>query len=137
MYFRELLPKPIKAAPNSHTKAKNTATQLKAKAAPAVIQECLDQTQTNGFTAREIYKAVPEIKAAYATPNALGTCLGTGIKGTGMGLHTKRGTFARCRENAALAASCISDEEFTALASGLGYDSPEALAAALAALPVF
>ena len=135
MNFRELLPKPVKAAPNSYTKAKNTATQLKKKAARAVIEECLDQSQPSGFTTREIYEAVPEIKEAYATPNALGTCLGTGIKGTGMGLHTKRGTFARCRENAALAASYLSDEEFTALASDLGYDSPEALVEALTNLP--
>jgi len=135
MSFRELLPKPVKAAPNSHTKAKNTATQLKAKVAPAVIQECLDQTQTNGFTAREIYKAVPEIKAAYKNPNALGTSLGTGIKGTGMGLHRKNGAFARCRENAVLAANCLSDDAFSQLASDLGYNSQDELAEAIAALP--
>ena len=78
---------------------------------------------------------MPEIKEAYATPNALGTCLGTGIKGTGMGLHTKQGTFARCRENAALAASCLSDEAFGNLAVELNYEEPEGLAEAIAALP--
>ena len=133
--FRALLPTATKAAPNSHNKAKNTATQLKKKAARAVIEECLDQSQPSGFTTREIYEAVPEIKEAYATPNALGTCLGTGIKGTGMGLHTKRGTFARCRENATLAASCLSDEEFGNLAVELDYEEPEGLAEAIAALP--
>ena len=135
--FRSLLPVVSKAAPNSHSKAKYTAEQLKAKVAPAVIKACLDQTQTNGFTTHEIYEAVPEIKAAYKTPNALGTALGSGVKETGMGLHSKNGAFARCQENAVLATTCLSDEEFTALASDLGYDSPEALAAALAALPVF
>ena len=133
--FRSLLPSVSKAPANQHTKAKFTATQLKAKVAPTVIKECLDTTKTSGFTTREIYEAVPEIKEAYATPNALGTCLGTGIKGTGMGLHTKRGTFARCRENAALAASCLSDEAFGNLAVELDYEEPEGLAEAIAALP--
>ena len=109
--------------------------RLKAKVAHAVITECLDQTQTNGFTTRDIFEAVAEVKAAYETPNALGTCLGTGIKQTGMGLHTSKGAFTRCQENAVLAASCISDEAFAALAKELGIDSPEALAEALINLP--
>ncbi len=88
--FRSLLPTVEKAPANQHSKAKNTATQLKAKAAPAVIKECLDTTKTGGFTTRDIFEAVPEVKAAYETPNALGTCLGTGIKGTGMGLHSAK-----------------------------------------------
>ena len=109
--------------------------RLKAKVAHAVITECLDQTQTNGFTTRDIFEAVAEIKAAYESPNALGTCLGAGIKGTGMGLHGKAGAFARCRENAALAASCLSDEAFGNLAVELDYEEPEGLAEAIAALP--
>ena len=105
--FRSILPSVSKAPANQHTKAKFTATELKAKVAHAVITECLDQTQTNGFTTRDIFEAVAEVKAAYVTPNALGTCLGTGIKQTGMGLHTSKGAFTRCQENAVLAASCL------------------------------
>ena len=135
--FRSLLPSVSKAPANQHSKAKYTATQLKAKVAPAVIKECLDQTQTNGFTTRAIYEAVPEIKAAYASPNALGTALGSGVKETGMGLHSKNGAFARCRENAVLAAGCLSDQQFEALAEELGHDGPEGLAQAMNALPPF
>ena len=76
-----------------------------------------------------------EIKAAYETSNVVGTCLGTGIKGTGMGLHSAKGAFIRCQENAVLAASCLSDEEFAALAEEAGFDSPEALVEALTNLP--
>lgn len=135
--FRSILPQVFKAEPNSHGKAIYTATQLKAKVAPAVIKECFDQNQTDGFTTRDIYEAVSEIRTAYATTNALGTVLGTGIKGTGMGLHSKQGAFARCQENAALAAGCLSDQEFAALAEQLGHDGPEGLAKAIAALPPF
>ena len=134
--FRSLLPIASKAAPNSHNKAIYTATELKALAARAVIEACLDQTQTNGFTTREIYEAVPEIKAAYASPNALGTALGSGVKETGMGLHGKGGAFARCRDNATLAAGCLSDKAFSQLATDLGYNSPNELAEAIAALPM-
>ena len=133
--FRSILPSVSKAPANQHTKAKFTATELKAKVAHAVITECLDQTQTNGFTTRDIFEAVAEVKAAYETPNALGTCLGTGIKQTGMGLHTSKGAFARCQENAVLAASCLTDDDFAALAEELGIDGPEALAEALINLP--
>jgi hypothetical protein len=133
--FRSILPSVSKAPANQHTKAKFTATELKAKVAHAVITECLDQTQTNGFTTRDIFEAVAEVKAAYETPNALGTCLGTGIKQTGMGLHTSKGTFTRCQENAVLAASCLSDEAFAALAADLDYEGPEGLADVIVALP--
>ncbi len=133
--FRSLLPSVSKAPASQHSKAKFTATQLKAKVAPEVIEECLNTTKTSGFTTRDIFEAVPEIKTAYQTPNALGTALGTGIKGTGMGLHGKGGAFARCRENASLAASCLADEAFGKLAADLGYDEPEGLAEAIAALP--
>ena len=80
--FRSILPSVSKAPANQHTKAKFTATELKAKVAHAVITECLDQTQTNGFTTRDIFEAVAEVKAAYETPNALGTCLGSGLGAT-------------------------------------------------------
>ena len=133
--FRSLLPSVSKAPANQYSKAKYTATQLKAKVAPAVIKECLDTTKTSSFTTRDIFEAVAEIKAAYESPNALGTCLGSGVKGTGMGLHSAKGAFARCQENAVLAASCLSDEAFAALAKELGYDSSEALAEALTNLP--
>jgi hypothetical protein len=135
--FRSILPQVSKAEPNSHGKAIYTATQLKAKVAPAVIEECLKTAKTSGFTTRDIFEAVPEIKAAYDTPNALGTCLGTGIKGTGMGLHSaKGGTFARCQENAVLAAGCLmTDEDFEALAGKLGFENAEALAEAMTSLP--
>ena len=133
--FRRLLPSVSKAPANPSSKCKNTTAQLKAKVACTVIEECLDQTNTNGFTSRTIFESVAEIKAAYKNPNALGTSLGTGIKGTGMGLHRKNSAFARCRENAVLAANCLSDDAFSQLASDLGYNSQDELAEAIAALP--
>jgi hypothetical protein len=105
------------------------------KAAKVVIRRCLDG-QPGGFDTREIFEAVAEFAASYRTPNALGTALGDGVRGSGLGLHRDQaGQFARCRDHAALAAAELGDDEFAALAQELGYGGPDELADAIDRLP--
>jgi hypothetical protein len=101
-----------------------------------VIGKCL-AGQAEGFTAREVLDDCPTLAGAYRTANALGTMMGAGVRGKGLGLHrasTER--FARCRDNAALAASRLSDDELSALAADLGFADAEALIDAIDRLPV-
>ena len=85
-----------------------------------MIRECLTGNP-KGFTARRVFDQVPAFGAGYTDANALGTALGDGVRGKGLGLHRdEAGEFRRCRDNAALAAAELTDEEFLALASSLG-----------------
>ena len=104
-------------------------------AAPVVIRECLIGN-TKGFTARQVFNQVPAFGAIYTDANALGTALGDGVRGKGLGLHRdEAGEFRRCRDNAALAAAELTDEEFLALANSLGYPTVDALTDAIDRLP--
>jgi hypothetical protein len=104
-------------------------------AAPVVIRECL-AGNANGFTARQIFDQVPAFGAIYKDANALGTALGEGVRGKGIGMHRDRdGSFLRCGDNAALAAAKLSDDEFAALAVELGFSSPDELVNAINQLP--
>lgn len=118
--------------------ARGTIMKTKAairRAAPAVIRKCLDG-RAGGFSTQEVFDAVPEFASSYRTSNALGTALGDGVRGSGLGLHRDaEGTFRRCRDNAALAAAALDDDEFAALADELGLAGPEALAEAIDRLP--
>ena len=111
-----------------------TKGMIRLAAAP-VIEACLDG-QAGGFGARKIFEAAPEFAARYNTANVLGTALGDGVRGSGLGLHRdEAGEFRRCRANAALAAAELTDEEFLALASSLGYPTGDALTDAINCLP--
>lgn len=104
-------------------------------AAPVVIRECLIGN-TKRFTARQVFNQVPAFGAIYTDANALGTALGDGVRGKGLGLHRdEAGEFRRCRDNAALAAAELTDEEFLALANSLGYPTVDALTDAIDRLP--
>ena len=104
-------------------------------AAPVVIRECLIGN-TKGFTARQVFNQVPAFGAIYTDANALGTALGDGVRGKGLGLHRdEAGEFRRCRDNAALAAAELTDEEFLVLANSLGYPTVDALTDAIDRLP--
>lgn len=111
-----------------------TKEMIRLAAAP-VIEACLDG-QAGGFGARKIFEAVPEFAARYETANVLGTALGDGVRGSGLGLHRDAdGKFRRCRDNAALAAAVLGDDEFAALAAGLGFRDADGLADAIDQLP--
>lgn len=104
-------------------------------AATFVLSKCLDG-RPGGFTTREVFDGVPEFANSYRSPNALGTALGNGVRGKGMGLHRDlNGKFLRCRDNAALAATNLTDDEFAALAVELGLPDPDALADLIDRLP--
>jgi hypothetical protein len=104
-------------------------------AAPAIIRLCLDG-RPGGFGAREVFDGVPEFAATHRTPHALGAAMGYGVRGNGLGLHRDaEKKIRRCRDNAALAAAVLDDEEFAALAARLGYPGPDALAEAIDGLP--
>lgn len=116
------------------TRGGGTRSLIRA-AAPVVIRECL-AGNVNGFTARQVFDQVPAFAAIYADANALGTALGQGVRGKGLGLHRDGADdFLRCRDNAVLAAAELSDEEFAALAAVLGFSSPDELADAIDRLP--
>jgi hypothetical protein len=111
-----------------------TEVQIRS-AAPIVIGECLS-AQSRGFSAKEVLDASPQLSTVYVTANALGTALGDGVRGKGLGLYRDRtGRFLRSRTNAALAASRLSDDELTALAADLGFDDAAALIDAIDAPP--
>jgi hypothetical protein len=104
-------------------------------AAASVIRECLDG-QSGGFSTREVFESRTEFVTSYRTANALGTALGDGVRGKGMGLHRDlNGKFLRCRDNAALAATNLTDDEFAALAFELELPDPDALADLIDQLP--
>jgi hypothetical protein len=104
-------------------------------ASPHIIRLCLDG-QAGGFSTREVFGGIPEFATSYKTCNSLGTALGDGVRGRGLGLHRDRsGRFLRCRDNAALAAAALGDAEFEALARELGYDGPDELGDAIDRLP--
>jgi hypothetical protein len=104
-------------------------------AAGVVIDECL-VGHSEGFTARVLLERCPTLAAAYRTPNVIGTMLGDGIRGKGLGLHRdSKGRFSRCRDNAALAASRLSDDELSDLAADLGFAHAEELIDAIDRLP--
>jgi hypothetical protein len=104
-------------------------------AAGIVIDECL-AGQSEGFTASALLERCPTLAAAYHAPNVIGTALGEGVRGKGLGLHRDlQGRFSRCRDNAALAASRLSDDELSDLAADLGLADAEALIDAIDRLP--
>jgi hypothetical protein len=104
-------------------------------AAATVIRKCLDG-QPDGFSTREVFDSTTDFVTSYRTANALGTALGDGVRGKGMGLHRdQNGKFRRCRDNAALAASNLTDDKLAALAVELGLPDPDALADLIDRLP--
>ncbi len=103
--------------------------------APVVIRECL-LGNLRGFTARQVFEQVRAFGAIYTDANALGTALGDGVRGKGLGLYRdEAGEFRRCRDNGGLAAAELTDDEFLALAISLGYPTADALADAIDHLP--
>ena len=133
--FRDKLSN-VQRAPKRRSRTSLAGTKsLIHNAAPVVIRECLTGN-SKGFTARRVFDQVPAFGASYTDANALGTALGDGVRGKGLGLHRdEAGEFRRCRDNAALAAAELTDEEFLALASSLGYPTVDALTDAIDCLP--
>ena len=76
------------------------------------------------------------LAANYTDANALGTAMGGGVRGHGLGLHRDRdGSFLRCRDNAALAAEHLEDAEIDDLAAEIGSRDADGLADAINQLP--
>ena len=132
--FRDLLG-PARRAPKSvHRQGLKTKAMI-THAARAVVRECLKDAR-GGFTAKEIFVQVPVLAASYTDANALGTALGEGVRGRGLGLHRDRdGSFLRCRDNATLAAEHLEDAEIDDLTAELGFRGADGLAEAINQLP--
>ena len=100
-----------------------------------MIRECLT-SNPRGFTARQVLDQASALGKSYTDSNALGTARGDGVRGKGLGLfRDAAGEFRRCRDNAALAAAELTDEEFLALANSMEYSTADALADAIDRLP--
>ena len=105
------------------------------KAAESVVRKCLDG-QPGGFSTREIFDQVAEFSGSYTSPNALGTALGDGVRGSGLGLHRdEAGKFRRCRDNAALALTALGAAERELLARELSFSETRDLFDAIDRLP--
>ena len=105
------------------------------KAAESVVRKCLDG-QPGGFSTREIFDQVAEFATSYKCSNAIGTALGDGVRGSGLGLHRdETGNFRRCRDNAALALAELSDAERELLARQLTFSGTNGLIDAIDRLP--
>ena len=105
------------------------------KAAESVVRKCLDG-QPGGFSTREVFDQVAEFATSYKSPNAIGTAMGEGVRGSGLGLHRdETGNFRRCRDNAALALAELSDAERELLATELTFSGTDKLLEAIDRLP--
>ena len=121
--FRDLLGPARRAPKGAHRQGLKTKAMI-THAARAVVRECLKDAR-GGFTAKEIFVQVPVFAASYTDANALGTALGEGVRGRGLGLHRDRDdSFLRCRENATLAAEHLEDAEIDDLTAELGFRAP-------------
>ena len=137
MYFRELLPKPVKAAPNSYTKATEhrrpnsrrrphaqSSKSASTRASPAV------------FTTREIYEAVPEIKEAYATPNALALAWEPESRAPGWGCTLNRARSLAAARTPPLRLPTSPTRRSAIWRRNWATTEPEALAEAITTLPM-
>ena len=132
--FRSRLGDARRAPKQAAKDTKTTTKETIRLAAASVIEACLDG-QAGGFGARKIFEAVPEFAARYDTANVLGTALGDGVRGSGLGLHRDaEGKFRRCRDNGAAAAE-LREDEIDDLAAELGFRDADGLADAINQLP--
>jgi hypothetical protein len=85
--------------------------------------------------ARGLMKDVPELRDVYTNPNALGTLLGKGVAGHGLGLVRKGDAYPPIYANGWQLAQRLSSAQFEQAAQRLGFDGVEALADAIRKLP--
>lgn len=89
----------------------------------------------NPVRARGLMEGVPEFQKAYASPNALGTLLGKGVAGHGLGLFRRGDAYPPTYANGWQLAHRLTSGQFEQVARRLQLDGPEALAAAVRQLP--
>jgi hypothetical protein len=87
------------------------------------------------LTTAEIWDAVPPPKPEYKRLNSVGDTLGRGAGKKSLRLWPGAGVFSPCRENVVLCLRRLTAPEIKVLAERLGYPTPDALEAAIAALP--
>jgi hypothetical protein len=85
--------------------------------------------------ARGLMKDVPEFQGVYSAPNALGTLLGKGVAGHGLGLFRRGDAYPPTYANGRQLAQRLTSAQFEQVARRLGFDGVEALAAAVRKLP--
>jgi hypothetical protein len=89
----------------------------------------------NSVRARGLMEEVPEFKKVYSSPNALGTLLGKGVAGHGLGLFRRGDAYPPTYANGWQLAQRLTATQFEQVARRLGFDGAEALAAAIRNLP--
>jgi hypothetical protein len=85
--------------------------------------------------AQGLMKDVPEFQGMYTVPNALGTLLGRGVAGHGLGLFRRGDAYPPTYANGWQLAQRLTAAQFEQVARRLGFDGVEALAAAVRKLP--
>jgi hypothetical protein len=85
--------------------------------------------------ARDLMEAVPEFKSVYTSPNALGTLLGRGVAGHGLGLFRRGDAYPPTYANGWQLAQRLSPGQFERVAHRLKFASVEDFAAAIRQLP--
>jgi hypothetical protein len=89
----------------------------------------------NPVRARGLMEDVPAFKRLYSSPNALGTLLGRGVAGHGLGLFRRGDAYPPTYANGWQLAQRLTSAQFEQVARRLGFDGVEALAAAVRKLP--
>jgi hypothetical protein len=85
--------------------------------------------------AKGLMKDVPEFQGVYTAPNALGTLMGKGVAGHGLGLFRRGDAYPPTYANGWQLAQRLTSAQFEQVARRLGFDGVEALAAAVRKLP--
>jgi hypothetical protein len=90
---------------------------------------------SNPVRAKGLLNDVPEFKAIYVAPNALGTLLGRGVAGHGLGLFRQGDIYPPTYTNGWQLAQRLSPAQLERVSHRLGFESVEDLAAAIRRLP--
>jgi hypothetical protein len=85
--------------------------------------------------AKGLMNDVQEFRGIYAAPNAIGTLLGKGVAGHGLGLFRRGDIYPPTYANGWQLAQGLTSTQFEQVARRLGFDGVEALAAAVRKLP--
>jgi hypothetical protein len=130
-----LLPPPADLPPATAATAGGAGIPLEERILLAAVSCYRTWFAGHPVRARGLLEDVPEFKRVYSSPNALGTLLGKGVAGHGLGLFKRGDAYPPTYANGWQLAQRLSSAQFEQAARRLGLDGVEALADAVRKLP--
>jgi hypothetical protein len=130
-----LLPQPTDLPPKTAGKPGGTAIPLEDRIVLTALHSFKTWFAGQPVRARSLMEDVPEFQQVYRTANSIGTLLGKGVAGHGLGLFRQDDAYPPTYANGWQLAQRLNSAQFEQVARRLGFDGVDALAAAIRGLP--